>query len=162
MDKLVISHNLILNAPTQYDQWPFNSMCEVDGNILAFGEDGISICSVCGNDDNGEAIVASFRLPAVNLGVINQKRIRKFTLGFQAATDGAYILTVTDDNENARQYYLRPILPGLKPHSAEIYADRDGVGVYFAVQFDNVDGADFTIDTIEAIFEILGKKARRY
>ncbi len=142
------------NALSQYTVFPFNSMCMFNGVALAAGADGIY--QIEGNLDKTAKISASFKTVTSDFGAPNQKRFRKVYLGCEA--NGELRLTVSNDEGNERSYILSPIQSGNLQHKNVVPIGRDGKGAYWNVKIENIDGADFSVDSIDALLVLLGNK----
>ena len=154
-DRLGICLSLEKIAPSQYGNYNFNSFCKFGDRYLGANEDGIF---VLGEDDldNLVQIEAFFRLLTTDFGLPSQKRIRSVHVGFE--TDGTLKITVGTDEENEVETELVAVNRTNKQHSQKVPIGRDLKGRYWELEIRNVDGADFSVDSIIAYPIILGNK----
>lgn len=142
-------------APTQYRGYNFNSFCKFNGAYLGSNENGIFTLDSGDLDDTAE-IEAFFELVTSDWGIPNQKRIRSMYLSYETNSD--LQLTIYDDEGNQRTYLLEPIHLSNKQHTQKVSIGRDGKGTYWMVRIDNINGSDFSVDRIQVVPVILGKK----
>ena len=142
-------------APTQYQNYNFNSMCKFGDVYLGANSSGIFVLDSGDLDDTLE-IEAFFELLTSDWGIINQKRIRSIIISLES--NGELLLTVSDDDGNSRDFIIDPIFPSNKQHVVKVAIGRDGKGTYWMVRIDNINGSDFSIDKIQAVPIILGVK----
>lgn len=154
-EKLGLCLNIDGNQLSQYANYNFNSMCKFNGVYLGAGDSGIFKLDDGNLDGTGE-IEAFFELVTTDIGIANQKRIRTVYLGYE--TDGDLTLTLKDDDGNERRFSVEANHLGNKEHTAKISIGRDGKGRFWMFRIDNVNGSDFSVDSIEAVPVILGKK----
>lgn len=141
-------------APSQYINYNFDSMCKFGNTYLGCNSSGISELS--GDKDELTDIDAFFKLITTDFGISNQKRVRKIYLGYEAS--GLLILEVRDDEDNIRIRILPTLLEDQRQHGASIAIGRNGKGRYWTFKLENVGGCDFSIDSLDALVTILGKK----
>ena len=143
-------------AISQYDGYNFGSMCQLDGGFyLGANSHGVFRLNTGGSFDNAQ-INARFRTPTSDYGDANQKRVRVAHVGFEA--DGELNLSIRNDEGNERTYALSPEGSEGLQGTAKVKAGRDGKGRYWDFEIENVEGSDFSVDRIEALFVLLGRK----
>lgn len=142
-------------AVSQYIKYRFKSMNEFQGKYLGAGTDGIFVLDTT-EKDSGVDIDSIIELYKTDFGVANQKRFRSVYIGYE--TSGDLKLTLSNDDGNEREYQLAPIKTGQLQHGGKIPVNRDGKGRYWTFKIENVDGCDFSIDSIEVIPIVLGRK----
>ena len=144
-------------APTQSTVMNFNGYCRVGEKYLAINSDGIY--SILSSDQaDGTDIDAYFKLPRTDFGIKNYKRLRSLYVGYEA--DGQLQFTITADESISSTYTLEPIRDNLKQHGSKINVSRKIIGRYFDLKIENVNGCDFSIDTIDATVIVLGRRPR--
>jgi hypothetical protein len=159
-DHLTLVLNLKRKAPSQYCDYDFNSMVKFNGAYIGAGDDGIFQLFTGDTDDDGAegaAIAAFIELPKSNMGIPNMKRFRRMYFGYIA--DGNLSLTLTVDDTAQTPVAMAPYLSDKQSHQV-VNITRVGQGAYWQIRIDNVDGADFTIDSIHALINVLGRKPR--
>jgi hypothetical protein len=158
-DHLTLVMNLRRKAVSQYCDYNFNSMIKFNGAYLGASDDGIfEIFTGDGDGAEGDPIAAYFELPRSDFGMPNMKRFRKIYLGYKA--DGSLQVTVTDDNGTVTgPVTIAPYASDKQSHQTAPVS-RSKQGAYWQMKVANVAGADFTIDSIEALINVLGRKPR--
>lgn len=146
-------------APTQSAVMDFNSFCRLGDTYLAVNENGIYSINEDA-DAAGTDIDAYFKLVRSDFGIPNQKRLRSMYVGYEAS--GSLLVTITPDEDTLRTktFILPPVWDAQEQHSNRIPLRRDLRGRYFDFKIENIDGCDFSIDSIDLIVTILGKKPR--
>lgn len=155
---LVLNTNLKIVMPdgqtrgtTQFINYGFNSFARIGDRYLAANDDGLF--DLTGDTDNGEKIQASMELPTSDFGIGGKKRARFFYVGFES--DGQLILRTSADQEPSRDYVVKPSKPGQQ--GVRVTAGRNQKGRYWQVSVHNRDGADFSIDKLQALFVALSQ-----
>lgn len=154
-DYLGLCLELALLAPTQYVNYNFDSMCKLGDVYLGCNE--LGIFSLQGDTDSDVHIDAFFELLTTDLGIPNQKRIRKAYLGYEAS--GSLVLEVKDDEDNVRRFTIEASLNDQRQHGVRVPVGRDGKGRYWTFRLENVGGCDFSVDSLDALIMVLGKKS---
>ena len=136
-------------AVSQYCGYDFDSIY----GKMAAGKEGIYVLDSA-NDDDGSRIDSIVELPLTDLGISNLKRLRNVYIGYEA--NGSLKLKVLNDEGNEREYVLKN--DGGLQQGGRIPIGRDGKGRYWQLRLENVEGCDFSLDTIEIIPIILRRK----
>jgi len=149
-DRLCLSMSLRRLAVSQYGNFNFDGLVEMNGVPLAFGKDGIYVLE--GDDDDGQPIQALLEF-MTDMGSERQKRLRSCYLGCEA--DGDLRLVLRNDEGNVREYVFTH-----KPmqHSARVAVGRSGRGRYWTFAIENIDGRYFCIDTVDAVVTVMRRK----
>lgn len=142
-------------AVSQYCNHKFDSMVKFGERYIGAGRDGIVTLDDA-ETDGGAVIDSVIELPLTDFGISHQKRFRSIYVGYE--TEGTLKLTVTNDEGNEREYTLVALKTGNLQHGGKVPVNRDGKGRYWKLKIENVDGCDFSIDMIEVIPVILGRK----
>lgn len=93
-----------IRAFTQYENYPFNSFCELDGKYYGMAPDGIY--ELTGDTDDGEPITWRIRTALDNMGTGRMKRVPAMYLGY--TSDGTVMLkaiTTSDSGEKEEAWY---------------------------------------------------------
>ena len=139
-----ISINTTNSAISEYLDYPFNSFATLEGKMLGANENGLYLLE--GDDDDGTAISASFRLVLQDFGVSLLKRLKRCYLGIKFS--GKMIVKAIDEKN----------IPGDPRAVTSISSDYHNRRVkfakgprnrYWAIDISNDNGEDFTIDTLE-------------
>lgn len=140
---------------SQYEGYDFNSMAKFGDVYLGAGDSGIMILD-SGHLDGTTKIEAFFELPTSDFGSEAQKRIRTVHLGGE--TNGELMLTVKDDDGNERSFLAEPNHSGNQQHTIKVPIGRNGKGRYWMLRIENVNGSDFSIDSISILPILMGRK----
>jgi len=149
-DRLCLSMNLRRLAVSQYGNFNFDGLVEMNGVPLAFSKDGIYVLE--GDDDDGQPIQALLEF-MTDMESERQKRLRSCYLGCEA--DGDLRLVLRNDEGNVREYVFTH-----KPmqHSARVAVGRSGRGRYWTFAIENIGGCYFCIDTVDAVVTVMRRK----
>lgn len=145
---------LALLAVAQYANYNFDAMTKFGDVYLGCNE--LGIFTLDGSTDDNIDIDSFFELLTTDFGIPNQKRIRKIYLGYE--TSGSLILEIKDDENNVRRYTLAASLDDQRQHGARVAVGRDGKGRYWSFRLENVDGCDFSVDSLDALVTVLARK----
>jgi len=148
----VIAIRIPLVACSQYLNYSFGSMVKFGNKCYGGNEDGLFQIET-GSDDVTASIDAYFKLYTTDFGLRNLKRMRSLFVRHEA--DGDLKFTVYNSEENAREYVLEKTYNGQLEKGSKVPVGRDGKGVHWSVRVDNIDGCDFSIDSMEALMLIL-------
>lgn len=141
---------------SQFANYNFNSMARIGKTYVGANENGIYEIDTGGSDD-GTPIEAFFELPTSDWGISFQKRLRSAYAGYE--TDGGDLaITFRNDEGHERTFLLTANHTGNLQHGTKVFGARDMKGRYWMVRVDNINGADFSIDHIEVVPVILGRK----
>lgn len=156
-DRLAV--NLELNGlrPSQYTNYNFKSICKFNGVLIGANEDGLFKLDD-GDLDDTSRILAFFRLCSTDFGVNNQKRLRRILMGYK--TDGSLKVSISADGKDDVSKNVVPSAPDLRENSQDVPIGRDVRGRYLELEIRNVNGSDFTVDSIYAVPIVLGLKPR--
>jgi hypothetical protein len=141
-------------AVSQYCRYDFDSMVNFGDIHLGAGEEGLFTLEDA-NTDDGLDIEAIVEFATTDFGISHQKRIRSLHVGYE--TDGEMTVTISCDEDSEKEYTLAPINVDNKQHGSKVKVNREQKGRYWTVKIEN-DGADFSINMIEAIVTILARK----
>jgi len=144
---LVICTELSSFASTQYNNFNFNSMCKFGDNYLGCNE--LGIFKLDGDTYNNIQIDAFFELLLSDFGIINQKRVRELYIGYE--TSGSLIFTLKTDDGNEKTYVMTAKKGNQRQHGGKIRISRIDKGRYWALKIENVDGCDFSVDSIKGM-----------
>lgn len=148
MAKLGLRLNLRNQGLSQYQGYEFDSMVEFNGKPLGFGPSGIHQLFT-GDNDNGKAIQAIFDLPTTEMKTTRNKWIRSIYLSMSG--NGKIRVTVTDD-EHYSHSYLAVVRLVDKQHVVKIKGGRNwNKGCFYSFRFENVEGSDFDIDSMQVV-----------
>jgi len=135
--------NYDTSAPSRYDSLPANSMCNFNGKTYMACAAGIY--EIGADDDAGRPIHASATVAQTNFGNTHNKRIPYIYVGMRST--GAMQLKAIANNQSDRYYALNAIGGAVRGSRANIGKGLEGQ--YWQFRVDNVNGADFELDSIE-------------
>jgi len=153
---LAMALELSIFAFSKYSNYRFNSMCKFGDVYL--GCTDAAIYRLDNDDDAGADIDAYFESAVTDLGLVNQKRIRKVYLGGESK--GELKITTKDAEGNAREYTVDPWQQGQQQVGAKTAIGRDGKARFWGFRVENVSGCDFAVDSIDAGIVVLAKKPK--
>ena len=142
-------------APSQYGDYNFDSMCMFQGRPIAAGPNGIFTLDTA-ETDNGILIYSLIESRTTDFGTSRQSRLRAAYVGYE--TSGSLKLIIVNDDENERIYTLSPIKASQLQHGNKVSIGRDGKGRYWIFKIENVDGCDFSLDFLEVIPIVMGRR----
>ena len=143
-------------ATTQRVGFPFTSMCKFGGSYLGVSSSGLF--SLGGDDLDGSVIDSYFEPITTDFGIANDKRMRFVYLGFECS--GKLTLVITVDEKTERSYNITPKKTGQQ--RIRVAIGRDGAGRYWNFRIKNVNGCDFSIDSIDILPIILPQRFDGY
>jgi len=148
IERLTLALNTRINAASQYDGFDFNSYAVFNGVLLGANEDGI-FSLFDARTDAGAHIAAYFDTAKVDWGSQYVKNFLKAYIGFEA--DGDLSLNVTADDGSPGTRTLSNRLVFNQQHGNRVDLDRSVRGRYFQLRIENVNGSDFSIDSISLL-----------
>lgn len=140
---------------SQYCRYNFDSMVKFGDVYLGAGEEGLFTLEDTDTDD-GVEIASIIELPTTDFGISHQKRFRALHVGYE--TSGNLKVTLSNDEDNEREYILSPINVASRQHGSKVKVDRNGKGRYWTVKLENEEGCDFSLNMLEGIVTILARK----
>jgi len=151
--RLAIALELRRLAISQYGNFNFESMAVFNGVLIGANADGLySLFDA--DDDDGTDIDAIFETITTDFGVPSKKKLRRAYIAGEAsgnitfkfkADDGSYkVYTVTPDQLSQLQ------------HRCRLHLQHTQKGNYWMLRVENVNGCDFSIDSVDLLTIILG------
>lgn len=143
-------------APSQYLNYPFNSMCRLGQRYFGASEEGFF--ELDGDSDDGQPIQARILTGELDFGTPEMKRIERAYLGY--TTNGDLVLKViaTHAGKKSEYWYRAPMLVRDEATETRVKIGRGIVSRYFQFELVNVDGADFDLDRMD--LEVLNLSRR--
>ena len=154
-DYLALCLNLKGGQLSQWANYNFNSMVKIGNQYVGAGEDGLMKLET-GDFDNSSIIEAFFELITSDWGIPAQKRIRSMYVGYE--TNGDLTMTVKDDDGKSIVFTLRPNHADNEQHGVKLPGWHKGKGRYYMFRVDNVNGSDFSFDSMMVLPIILHRK----
>ena len=155
MGYVAIGVNIKNVAVTQYTEYGFNSMAVFSGVPLAANSSGIYRLDN-GDTFNGVDVEAYFLLPYTDFGTSFLKKIRRVALGYES--NGDLKLTLYYDEAVSAEASMVLSGFGMRKHEGVVYFRRDMLGTYLTLKVENLQGCDFSVDSIEAIVVPVNRK----
>ena len=162
---LTVAINLNTLAPSQYENYNYNSFCELNGKVYGASSSGIFELETGEVDINSNIsttpIAAEIQIGPTDLGIRTEKRLRKCVVSLEA--DGPVKMSVQANEESGGAVEVQQI-PGSKEskeHAIQLPFVREMRGRYFTFNFQNINGSHFSLNNIEVFIEILLRKPQK-
>ena len=145
-------------AFSEYQNFPFNSLCASGGRYFAVAEDGLY--ELAGETDAGAPIQAGIKTGLLDLGTHFIKDVKAAYIGYNST--GKLLLHVTTTQKGRKEQWWYE----LKQEAADSLRDgRVTVGrglrsKYWQFEVVNLDGADFELDDIQIMYSVLSRRTR--
>lgn len=141
-------------AITQFTNYDFNSFCVFNGKLYAASATGIYELDSA-QKDGTSAISAFFEFYVGDIGAINLKRIR--ALHFAGEMNGSMEVTVEEDDDTAtsKTYDITTAKTSNEQHGIRVFVDRTHKGRFWKLTVSNVNGSDFSVDSVHVTWNIL-------
>jgi hypothetical protein len=159
-ERLGLALNTVRGFLTQYSGLDFTSFCVRGGVVIGARPTGICTFGEADETDAGTAISALIETNLTDFGSHAQKRIRHLYLGCELGEDAQLDVTLTGDEvtEEARTYTALNHRTDGRQHTERMPVGRDGKARYWNAAIRNLDGCDFSLDSLDALIVVLGGK----
>lgn len=162
-DRLTVTEQLTLSAISQYKNYSFNSFAVIGDNTYGANANGIFKLNVADNDVSSSTdtapIDAYYKSVLTDFGVLAEKKLRKCNGAIEANGELRFSF-ISNESQEIVQHTV-PALTDNEQHSIEIPVGRTLKGRYYGFIAENVNGADFSIDNLEAFIEVLSRKPEK-
>jgi hypothetical protein len=155
-DYKAVVMNLSNQAITTYDNFDFNSMAYFNGTYL--GASSAGIYKLSGNLDNTSTIKSRIKTGSIDFGSGFIKHLRDIWLTYR--TDGTVAVVLWVDEDDNSQVELRSKKSSKKMQEEKFTAPLGLKGRFYTIEFKNIGGADFDINSISMIVEEIKRKIR--
>lgn len=146
--------NLKNNAPTQYSNFDFTSMCLFNGVPIGAGPNGLfRLC--CGDDDNGTDIDAYFIPVVTDFGVLERKTMRYAYLSGHC--DGSVTVRAEGNGAGVSGPHECAFLGTEERQQQRVQLGRGLKASFFEVKIANASGSRFKIDSVFVHLDINAK-----
>lgn len=135
----------------KYESYDFNSFTELNGTYYGLKEDGWYTLS--GEDDAGSDISAKFRTALYSFGEDRLKQFDRVYAGYTSDGDLIFKVLNTDRGELRENWYRLYSKTANSVRDTRVKTGKGIRSMYFGVEVENVNGADFEFDNIQ--FQIL-------
>lgn len=141
-------------AISTYSNFPFNSFAKFNGHYIGAGTSGLF--ELVGATDDGVAIDAVLRTGITDFGSPFMKSHSDVYMNYR--TDGSMVVRVIVNDTTTYPYPVPTTSqPGL--HSVRVPVDRGLIARNLQYEIANVNGASFSIGSLEVVPNILSRKA---
>ncbi len=159
---LTIVLNLEMLGVSQYTNFGFNSYCERGADYLAAGSSGIRKIGAYEKDIASATslsnINSKYEIALTDFGIRTEKRIRKASISYESAGEMRVTCKVNEGEDYTTHTEYLPNHDDNRQHIVHAPVGRDLKGRYFSLLIENIKGADFSVDEIEAYVSILLRK----
>lgn len=140
-------------ALTQYTNYPFNSFAIF--NDIFLGASGTGLYVLSGANDAGTNIDAVARVGIADLGTSHGKKVEYVYVGYRATGD--MLLRLNTNDSHVRDYMVKYNgETGL--HVKRVKLGKGVVARYWQFEVQNINGADFDLNTLEIKPTILSRR----
>lgn len=145
--------NLLNQAISTYTSYPFNSIAYFNGRYLGATDTKIYVLS--GDLDNATAISSTIKTGPMDFGEKFTKYIRDVWLTYRS--DGTLALVFSVDEDVTTEVERDTVLTGSEIREEKLKVPRGLKGRYWTIELKNLLGADFDIDKLSAMVDVIGK-----
>ena len=145
--------NLFNQAIATYSSYEFNSIANFNGRYL--GATGTKIYSLVGDTDKGTQIDSTIKTGPMDFGSKQTKYIRDVWLTYR--TDDHLALVFSVDEDASTEVQRDTVQTSEELQEEKIKVPRGLKGRYWTIELKNLLGADFDIDKLEVMVDVLGK-----
>lgn len=145
--------NLENEGVTEYSNFPFNSFACFNGRYLAANSSGIY--ELTGDNDAGDDIDAVFRTPQEDANAPYLKRPEDVYIGAKSDDDLA-VSVLVDGNVEYKASNISGKTTGIVTRKSKV--GKGAKSRYWAVQVENVNGCDFTVESMELNLKAVTRK----
>ncbi len=135
------------SAVSEYDNYPFNSFAMVGGIPFGAGPDGIYRLE--GDDDDGSPINASVYTGLSDYGNSQLKKMPSAWIGLTSDGDMVLKVVTSDTGKKKENWYRMKGRPNGAPVDSRFSPAKGLNGRYWGFEIANIDGADFTLDSLK-------------
>jgi len=146
MSSLGMRVNLKNIGVSQYADLTINSLCVFNGVVLGSNANGIFTLN--GTKDGSTDILAFFQTFSTDFNIPNHKKIKE--LQISGDTEGGLDVSVVTDND--KKTAVRVNMFGVvDQQKVRVRSDRCNFGRFLGIEVRNVEGKDFTVNTIDCV-----------
>ena len=139
---------------SQCSGYDFQSMANIGGRLFGANEDGIYEIGTA--DDFAGVDIAAWL--CANYDFQQLVKIRSMWFGFESGGNLSVTVTFDEKTAQARTEVLTPKATNQTSHGSKMFFGRDDEGQYLEIKVSNVDGADFSVNSIQGVFVPLGRR----
>jgi len=153
MSRLGLRMNTVNASVSQYIGLDFVSLAVFNDTLIGGGTSGIFTFS--GDTDNGTDISSDFKTFSTDLGVPNEKRMRRLIIFGQMEGD-LEVYPVVEDDEG--EVHTIDAEESMFQRKYVVPVNRDNQGMSVGVRIANKNSSYFLIDSIDVLPVILGTR----
>lgn len=131
-------------APTEYQNYPFNSMAKLGQRYYGAAEDGLFLLD--GDTDDGDPIRARILTGEMDFDSPNLKRIERAYMGYTTRGDLVLKVIATHAGVQTEYWYKAAALTNGERTESRVKIGEGIVSRYWQFELVNSGGADFEID----------------
>ena len=162
-DRLAICQQVITPAISQYKNYSFNSFAVIGEHTYGANTNGIFKLGTADNDKSSSSVVtpieAHYESVLTDFGLKAEKRLRKCNGILEANGELKFSFKSNETHEIIQ--HTVPAFTDNKQHSVEIPVGRTLKGRFYSFIIQNINGADFSIDNLEAFIDVLSRKPEK-
>jgi hypothetical protein len=154
VENLALCLNIETGTLTEFSNYKFASYACIRGTYVGANSSGLFELS--GDDDNGTLIKAKFRLARNNFGLPLFKRLWNSYVSHK--NEEEFDLR-TIDNAGLEFDGVTQAKSGEDFKTQQVKLNRRYKSNYWGIEYENEDGSDFEVDSIEITAELLNRRA---
>lgn len=134
-------------AASEYENYPFSSMAVIGGIPYGTGPDGIY--RLTGDTDNAAPIHASVYTGLTDFGSSYLKQLPAAWIGLTSTGEMVLKVVTTDKGRKKENWYRMKARPHGAPVDSRFSPAKGLEGRYWGFKIENLDGADFQLDSLK-------------
>jgi len=146
--------NLNNQAMSTYTNYPYNSLAYFNGKYLGMRSNGIYELS--GDRDGTIQILSRIKTGPIDFGTNLTKYIRDVWITFRSDGHIALVFSVDEDNTTEVEEFTKKASVELREEKIKV--PRGLRGRYYTIELKNRSGADFDIDSMSILVDVIGRK----
>jgi hypothetical protein len=162
-NRLAICQQVITPAISQYKNYSFNSFAVIGENTYGANTNGIFKLDMADNDVSSTTsiavIEAHYESVLTDFGIKAEKRVRKCNGTLEANGELRFSFKSNEAHEIVQ--HTVPASTDNQQHSVEIPVGRSIKGRFYNFTIQNINGADFSVDNLEAFIDVLSRKPEK-
>lgn len=143
---------------TEYENYPFTGVASLKGKPYALAEDGLYLLE--GDQDEGSPIAAALRTGLFDFNSKALKDAKSVYLGYTSNGQLVVKAITTGRGKKREDWYRLKKTPGGDFDMNRATIQRGLRSTYWQFEICNVDGADFDIDDVTIVYNVLSRRIR--
>ena len=157
-----VIHGWVVNtqnaAFSEYQNFPFNSLVEYGGRYYGLASDGLYLLD--GPTDEGAEITAAVKTGLLDMGTHYLKDAKAAHLGYNSTGELVLKVVTTDAGEKVEHWYKMKPADAEEVRDGRVVIGRGMRARYWQFELVNVAGADFEIDDVTLMYQVLSRRIR--